>query len=89
MRRRALFAAAAGAAVAAACAPVAAPSPSGPPPTSTKRARDLLARMAPAERVGQLMSVAFHGRSVTPALEAMIRERRAGGVIVFKENFDD
>ena len=48
----------------------------------------LLAAMSPAARAGQLMSVAFHGTKITPALEAMIRGRSVGGVILFAENFD-
>src|SRR6266550_1106407 len=35
------------------------------------------------------MSVAFHGTRVTSALEAMIRERGIGGVIIYAENFTD
>lgn len=35
------------------------------------------------------MSVAFHGTRVTSALEAMIRERGLGGVILYAENFAD
>lgn len=42
-----------------------------------------------AERVGQLLTVAFHGRTITPHLETLIRERRVGGVIVFAENVAD
>ena len=34
------------------------------------------------------MSVAFHGTKITPALEAMIRGRGVGGVILFSENCD-
>ncbi|HEX9494857.1 MAG TPA: glycoside hydrolase family 3 N-terminal domain-containing protein [Candidatus Limnocylindria bacterium] len=52
------------------------------------RADRLLASMSPAARAGQLMSVAFHGTKVTPALEAMIRGRSIGGVILYAENFD-
>jgi beta-N-acetylhexosaminidase len=44
--------------------------------------------MSPAERAGQLMSVAFHGTKITPALEAMVRQRGLGGVILYAENFD-
>jgi beta-N-acetylhexosaminidase len=40
-------------------------------------------------KVGQLMSVAFHGTRITSALEAMIRERGVGGVILYAENFTD
>ena len=35
------------------------------------------------------MSVAFHGTKITSALEAMIRERGVGGVILYSENFAD
>jgi len=35
-----------------------------------------------------MMSVAFHGTKITPALEAMIRGRGIGGVILYEENFD-
>jgi len=45
--------------------------------------------MSLTERAGQLMSVAFHGTSITPALEAMIRQRKVGGVILYSENFSD
>ncbi len=89
MKRRALLARAAGAAAAAACAPLATPEGSALPASPGPRTRELVAGMPVAAKVGQLMSVAFRGRAITPALEAMIRERRAGGVIVFKENFDD
>ena len=43
--------------------------------------------MSVAERAGQLMSVAFHGTMITPALETMIRDKKAGGVILYAENF--
>lgn len=78
MRRRAFLRAAAAAAVAA-CAPNA---PSGP-------RGDLIADMSLERKVGQLMSVAFHGTRITTALEAMIRERGVGGVILYSENFTD
>jgi len=45
--------------------------------------------MSVIERAGQLMSVAFHGTAITPALEAMIGQRKVGGVILYSENFDD
>jgi beta-N-acetylhexosaminidase len=35
------------------------------------------------------MSIAFHGTAVTPALSSMIRQRKAGGVILYSENFTD
>ena len=67
----------------AACEPLtgAAASPSG------SRVARLVAGMSVAERAGQLMSVAFHGTMITPALETMIRDKKAGGVILYAENF--
>ena len=35
-----------------------------------------------------MMSIAFHGTKITPSLEAMIRGRGVGGVILYSENFD-
>lgn len=84
MKRRRFIAAAAGATALAACAPL-----SRPPVTIiASRADQLLASLSPAARAGQLLSVAFHGPKITPALEAMIRGRGVGGVILFSENFD-
>ena len=72
MRRRDLLKAAAASAIAA-CAPnMTPPAASG----------DLVAGMSLERKVGQLMSVAFHGTKITSALEAMIRERGVGGVIL-------
>src|SRR2546428_8262574 len=45
--------------------------------------------MSLERKVGQLMRVAFHGTGITSALEAMIRERGIGGVILYSENFTD
>jgi beta-N-acetylhexosaminidase len=83
-RRRLLIAAAAASAVAA-CGPIGVPPD---PLASASRTTKLLASMSPAARAGQLMSVAFHGTTVTPALEDMIRGRGVGGVILYAENFD-
>lgn len=47
------------------------------------------ASMSIAERVGQLMTVAFHGKRITSHLESLIRQRQVGGVIVFAENVAD
>jgi beta-N-acetylhexosaminidase len=74
VKRRAFLSAAAATAVAA-CAPV--------PATTTPETESL------ERKVGQLMSVAFHGTRITSALEAMIRERGIGGVILYAENFTD
>ncbi|TMC71748.1 MAG: glycoside hydrolase family 3 protein [Chloroflexi bacterium] len=79
MRRRELLRAAAATALAA-CAPTTtAPSGSG----------DLVGTMSLERKVGQLMSVAFHGTKITSSLEAMIRDRGIGGVILYSENFSD
>jgi beta-N-acetylhexosaminidase len=84
VNRRGFLAGAASTAALAACR-AAIPSPAASPGGLDAR----IAALSLAERAGQLMSVAFHGRSVTPALEAMIRERHVGGVILFSENFED
>ena len=84
MNRRRLLEAAAAAAAWAGCAPLTGPSPTA----SGTRIDRLIAGMSLVERAGQLMSVAFHGTAITPALEAMIRQRRVGGVILYGENFD-
>ncbi len=82
MDRRRFLASAAAASAVAACGPLGTPAPSG-------RVDQLLRGMSVAERAGQVMSIAFHGRTITPGLEAMIRQRHVGGVILFSENFDD
>ncbi|TME27239.1 MAG: hypothetical protein E6I64_07090 [Chloroflexi bacterium] len=79
MRRRTLLGAAAASAIAA-CAPNG--SPSGPP-------GDPVAVLSLERKVGQLMSVAFHGTKITSALESMIRDKGIGGVILYSENFTD
>jgi len=85
MRRRAFLGAAA-ATVAACASPLvgdrASPA-SGDPVAAT------LASLSTEQRVGQLMSVAFHGKTITPAIEAMIRQRGAGGIVLRSENFED
>src|SRR5437867_2436787 len=78
MRRRDLLRAAAVTALAA-CAPATTPIPSG----------DVVGSMSLERKVGQLMSVAFHGTKITSSLEAMIRDRGIGGVILYSENFAD
>jgi beta-N-acetylhexosaminidase len=77
MKRRAFLGAAAATALAA-CAP-----------SSDGTRGDVVSAMSLERRVGQLMSVAFHGTRITSALEAMIRERGIGGVIIYAENFSD
>ncbi len=79
MRRRDFLRAAAASAIAA-CAP----TTTTPRPTG-----DVVSGMSVERKVGQLMSVAFHGTRITSSLEAMIRERGVGGVIFYSENFTD
>lgn len=85
MKRRRFLAATAATTALAACQPFRT-TPIGT--LGGTRVDRLLAGMSPAARAGQLMSVAFHGTKITPALEAMIRGRGLGGVILFSENFD-
>ncbi|HLZ47998.1 MAG TPA: glycoside hydrolase family 3 protein, partial [Candidatus Limnocylindria bacterium] len=85
MNRRRLLAAAAATTALAACEPFHT-APIGS--LGGTRVDRLRASMSPAARAGQLMSVAFHGTKITPALEGMIRGRGLGGVILFSENFD-
>src|SRR2546423_7535895 len=78
MKRRDFLRAAAATALAA-CAPTTTPGPTG----------DVVGPMSLERKAGQLMSVAFHGTTVTSSLEAMIRDRGVGGVILYSENFTD
>src|SRR2546423_244027 len=78
MKRRDFLRAAAASAIAA-CAPTTTPTASG----------DIVAAMSLERKVGQLMSVAFHGTKITSSLESMIRDRGVGGVILYSENFTD
>ena len=97
MNRRALLAAAAQAATAAACLPLTGggPSrspgalPSGGPDDRISRIDRIVSGLTADARAGQLMIASWHGRSVTPALEAMIGIRKIGGVLIHTENFDD
>jgi beta-N-acetylhexosaminidase len=77
VKRRTLLGAAAATALAA-CAP-----------STTSTPGDPVSAMSLERKVGQLMSVAFHGPRVTSALEAMIRDKGIGGVILYSENFTD
>ena len=85
MNRRELLTAAATTAALAACEPFRTTPISS---FVSSRPDRLLASMSPAARAGQLMSVAFHGTKITPAVESMIRGRGVGGVILYSENFD-
>jgi beta-N-acetylhexosaminidase len=78
VKRRAFLRAAAATALAA-CTPTTTPAATG----------DVIAGMSLERKVGQLMSVAFHGTKITSALEAMIRDRGVGGVILYSENITD
>src|SRR5256886_8131598 len=78
MKRRDFLRATAATAIAA-CTPTTIPTASG----------DVVAAMSLERKVGQLMSVAFHGTKITSSLESMIRDRGIGGVILYSENFTD
>jgi beta-N-acetylhexosaminidase len=78
VKRRDFLKAAAASAIAA-CAPTTARSATG----------DVVATMTLERKVGQLMSVAFHGTRITSSLEGMIRDRGIGGVTLYSENFTD
>ncbi len=92
MKRRA-FLATAGGTLAACTIPIgksATGSPTvGPTPTVTERAAQVVASLTPEQKVGQLMSIGFHGTKITPAVEAMIRQRGVGGLVIHAENADD
>jgi beta-N-acetylhexosaminidase len=75
MNRRAFLGAAA--ATIAACA--------APPPEPSRVAK-LLASLSVEQRAGQTMAIAFHGSSVTSAVEDMIRTRGIGGIVLRAEN---
>src|SRR2546428_3752021 len=61
----------------------------GPTPPTSGTTGDIVAGMSLERKVGQLMSVAFHGTTITSSLEAMVRDRGVGGVILYSENFTD
>lgn len=75
MKRRAFLGAAA--ATLAACA-TPAPEPS--------RVAKIIASLGVDQRAGQTMAIAFHGSSVTSAVEDMIRSRGLGGIVLRAEN---
>ena len=92
MKRRA-FLASAGAALAGCTQP--ASNPDSFPPSfvattpAASRAAAILSGLSLEQKVGQLMSIGFHGTKVTSAVEAMIRQRAVGGVVLRAENADD
>ncbi len=51
-------------------------------------AREVLARLSPEERVGQLFLVAFQGSEITPdsPIYDLLAQRRVGGVVLLREN---
>jgi beta-N-acetylhexosaminidase len=75
LNRRAFLGAAA--ATLAACA---APTP------EPSRVAQLIAALSVEQRAGQAMAIAFHGPSVTSAVEEMIRTRGVGGLVLRAEN---
>ncbi len=78
MNRR-TFLGAAAVTLAACAAPIPAPS----------RSAKILASLSVDQRAGQTMAVAFHGASVTSAVEEMIRRRGVGGLVLRAENASD
>jgi len=89
LKRRALLAMAG--AAAASCA---LPMPGEAPPRLSAtpvpdRVRAIVAALSVEQKVGQLMSIAFHGSRITPAVEAMIRQRAVGGLVLRAENAED
>lgn len=78
MKRRAFLGAAA-----ATLATCAAPAP------EPSRIAKTLASLNLEQRAGQTMAVAFHGASVTSAVEEMIRVRGVGGLVLRAENASD
>jgi beta-N-acetylhexosaminidase len=92
MKRRALLAMA-GATAASCAVPVPILGEERPPQISTTpvpdRVRALVATLSIEQKVGQLMSIAFRGDRVTPAVEAMIRQRAVGGIVLRAENAED
>jgi beta-N-acetylhexosaminidase len=67
-------------AAAATLAACAAPTP------EPSRIAKLLASLSVEQRAGQAMAIAFHGSSVTSAVEEMIRTRGIGGIVLRAEN---
>jgi beta-N-acetylhexosaminidase len=56
-----------------------------PTPEPTRVAR-ILTSLSVEQRAGQTMAIAFHGSSVTSAVEDMIRTRGVGGIVLRAEN---
>jgi beta-N-acetylhexosaminidase len=49
----------------------------------------LVAALSPEQRAGQAMAIAFHGTTITSAVEEMIRVRAVGGIVLRAENAPD
>ena len=79
----------AGAAAASCALPEVAPRPLPPTTPVPDRVRSLVAALSVEQKVGQLMSIAFHGARITSAVEAMIRQRAVGGLVLRAENAED
>jgi len=78
----------------AAAASCALPMPGEAPPRLSAtpvpdRVRAIVAALSVEQKVGQLMSIAFHGSRITSAVEAMIRQRAVGGLVLRAENAED
>ncbi|HUG05951.1 MAG TPA: glycoside hydrolase family 3 N-terminal domain-containing protein [Candidatus Limnocylindria bacterium] len=59
------------------------------PEPEPSRTRSLLSSLSVDQRAGQTMAIAFHGSSVTSAVEEMIRSRGLGGLVLRAENAPD
>lgn len=59
------------------------------PTPEPSRIVKLLASLSVDQRAGQTMAIAFHGPSVTSAVEDMIRARGVGGIVLRAENASD
>ena len=89
MRRRAFLATAGAAAAACTIPQLGASTTPEASATAASRAAQIVGGLSIEQKAGQLMSVAFHGTKITPAVEAMIRQRGVGGLVLRAENADD
>ncbi len=60
-----------------------------PPVPEPSRIAKILASLSLDQRAGQTMAIAFHGASITSAVEEMIRVRGVGGLVLRAENAPD
>ena len=56
--------------------------------TSEERADAILARMTPAEKIGQLLMIGVHGTELNDDSRFMLSEYAVGGVILFDRNLE-